>query len=705
MFIFYFSVLLNALRHFAHCIRDHYLHPFEVQLWNNFFHCSISFLTQDSLQLENFSQNKRNKIIARYKDMRREMAFEIRSMWFNLGQYKIQFVPSMVGPFLEMTLIPEIELRKATIPIFFDMMQCEFYSPKTGGYSLHVSSYHTNESPSHRSSECKANFKQFESEMITQLDALIEGGRGDEQFKDLFLEIVGTNCENHSAMRESGLFFVRTVVRLMRRLLEYRSVVNDENKESLMSCTVNLLEFYNEIERKEMYIRYLYKLCDLHLECENYIEAAYTLALHAKLLKWTDEPLPQLLRNEKYPECDTHRELKELLYNEIIDHFDKGKLWETGISYCKEIIFQYESEIFDYMHLSALLQRMAVFYDNIIKQARPEPEYFRVAYYGRGFPAFLQNKTFVYRGKEYERLSEFSGRLLNQFPNAQLMTKLDPPGEEIMDSNEQFLQINKVDPIMQEMDKFRGKSVHEQILRYYKVNEIKKFTYSRPLRKGERDSDNEFANMWIERTSLQTSYALPGILRRFHVIQTNTIELSPLENAIETMENSNNKVRNLVLQYRSDSALPLNPLSLALNGIVDAAVMGGIVNYEKAFFTDDYMRKHQFKKDLDAINRLKDLIANQIPLLEAGIALHKIRAPPSLRPFHDHMEEAFAKLKANIEEKYGKRTLPEELAEKISVKIRRGLSDKSRNPFPNSHSSAPTKAYDRNSSGSTKSDS
>ena len=36
----------------------------------------------------------------------------------------------MVGPFLEMTLIPETELRKATIPIFFDMMQCEYYSSK-----------------------------------------------------------------------------------------------------------------------------------------------------------------------------------------------------------------------------------------------------------------------------------------------------------------------------------------------------------------------------------------------------------------------------------------------------------------------------------------------------------------------------------------------------------------------------------------------
>merc|ERR1740129_107005 len=48
---------------------------------------------------------------------------------------------------------------------------------------------------------------------------------------------------------------------------------------------------------------------------------------------------------------------------------------------------------------------------------RPEPEYFRVAFYGRSFPAFLQNKVFVYRGRGFERLPDFQSRLLDQFPN------------------------------------------------------------------------------------------------------------------------------------------------------------------------------------------------------------------------------------------------------------------------------------------------
>lgn len=61
----------------------------------------------------------------RYGDMRRLIGFAIRDMWYKLGKNKICFIPGMVGPILEMTLIPEEELRRATIPIFFDMMQCE----------------------------------------------------------------------------------------------------------------------------------------------------------------------------------------------------------------------------------------------------------------------------------------------------------------------------------------------------------------------------------------------------------------------------------------------------------------------------------------------------------------------------------------------------------------------------------------------------
>lgn len=45
--------------------------------------------------------------------------------------------------------------------------------------------------------------------------------------------------------------------------------------------------------------------------------------------------------------------------------------------------------------------------------------------------------------------------------------------------------------------------------------------------------------------------------------------------------------------------------------------MGGTSNYEKAFFTEKYARNHP--SDDEKIRQLKDLIADQIPLLGTGI--------------------------------------------------------------------------------------
>lgn len=63
--------------------------------------------------------------------------------------------------------------------------------------------------------------------------------------------------------REAGKIFISSVTKLLERLLDYRNVMQgDENRDKRMSCTVNLLNFYkNEIDRKEMYLRYG---CDFH---------------------------------------------------------------------------------------------------------------------------------------------------------------------------------------------------------------------------------------------------------------------------------------------------------------------------------------------------------------------------------------------------------------------------------------------------------
>lgn len=155
-------------------------------------------------------------------------------------------------------------------------------------------------------------------------------------------------------------------------------------------------------------------------------------------------------------------------------------------------------------------------------------------------------------------------------------------------------------------------------------------------------------------------------------------------------------LRELILEHKRDPHLPINPLSLRLNGIVDAAVMGGINNYEKvrfssfislmkmqlnsinriqllkypdytcktvyipcfvfqAFFTTEYMEHNPDK--VGQIAQLKELIAAQIPLLEVGIRIHGDVAPPALGPFQQRLEQCFAQMQSHVVANYGAKVM------------------------------------------------
>ena len=63
------------------------------------------------------------------------------------------------------------------------------------------------------------------------------------------------------------------------------------------------------------------------------------------------------------------------------------------------------------------------------------------------------------------------------------------------------------------------------------------------------------------------------------------VEISPLENAIETMESTNRQLQALVDQHDAEQDAQINSLSMVLNGVVDAAVNGGIANFKVWIFT------------------------------------------------------------------------------------------------------------------------
>lgn len=55
-----------------------------------------------------------------------------------------------------------------------------------------------------------------------------------------------------------------------------------------------------------------------------------------------------------------------------------------------------------------------------------------------------QNKVFVYRGLEYERIETFTHRLQTEFPSAQILTKNNPPSHAILQSDSQCKNLTRL---------------------------------------------------------------------------------------------------------------------------------------------------------------------------------------------------------------------------------------------------------------------
>lgn len=457
--------------------------------------------------------------------------------------------------------------------------------------------------------------------------------------------------ELNPSWKEQGFHMINQFTKLLDLLLDYRSVLTgDENRDKRMTCIANLLQFYKEqIYKKELYVKYIYKLYDLHMQAQNYAETGFTLRLHADLFSWSFSPVKEFTihtENQISVQSTSDKlewQRKEQLYLKIIDLFDKGKCWEEALPLLKELETFYDRN-FEYQKLSSCIKKRAQFLDLIMSQFRLEPEYFRVAFYGQGFPLFLRNRMFVYKGTEYEKICDFTQKLQAEFPTAEILMKNNPPDQEMLTGPTQYIQVCTVKPIPELPAELEAhNNLNEKISEYYMMNQVRKFTFDRPIQKDPIDRENEFKSLWIERTTLTISKKLPGILRSFEVCDRQTLELSPVEHACDVIETMSKELKKLIVSYSIDPSKQLTPLTMRLQGVIEAAVNGGLSKYQEAFFDPKYIETNV--NYYPHIKRLKRLIFNQISILEGGLSVHKRLVPSSLQPLHSLLVERFTAMK------------------------------------------------------------
>ncbi|XP_037298897.1 dedicator of cytokinesis protein 3 isoform X2 [Manduca sexta] len=607
------KVLLSALKDLAVPLQERFLGDeppqFDAQLWVGYLELGVSLVTCGALQPERWAARA-----PRAAALRAAAARQVLTAWNLLGAAQLQVVGGGVGALLEITRAGEV--RRAALAALVALMAAE------------------------RSATGAA--RAAERALVDKLDDLVAHSDADDHYRRLFDTVLMERVSTEG-WREAGAAFVGCVTRLLERLLDYRAVMQGaEHRDKRMAATVNLLNFYkNEIDRKEMYLRYVYKLHDLHIASDNFVEAGCTLLLYAETLSWDSD---QTGVDPEHPDTPEWKR-KEALYNQVLQYFNRGKCWEKGLPLLRELATLYEVKLCDYPRLSHCLRTHATFLDSIMEQLRPEPEYFRVGFYGKGCPLFVRNKQFIYRGLEYERIGAFTQRLQAEYVSAHILMRNTPPDDSIIANDGQYIQICNVKPVPSRRAWPAG--APDQLRRFYAANDVDTFLCDRPLHKPPIDKDNEFKSLWIERTTLVTENSLPGILRWSEVISRSVEEIPPVEFACETMEATERELRSLISQYTAEPTRNINPFSMRLQGTIDANVQGGITKYEQAFLAPEFVRGAR-PREAAAAARLRRLVAAQLAVLDAALALHARLAPDDVKPLHRRLVERFNQLRQNL---------------------------------------------------------
>ncbi|KAI9511148.1 C2 domain in Dock180 and Zizimin proteins-domain-containing protein [Russula earlei] len=608
---------------------------FNTDLWREAFQVLLKLLSSDQLVIEEFSPQRRRAVWRMAGDIRGEGAAILQQLWDALGwpedvseragvvtrygRYQTSLSP-LVSHVVNLCVSHHDLLRSTAVQIL---------------YSMVVSQYQE-----HR------HFDDIEHELISKLDSLfMSDSKADDLSRAFFinqLRLLFESSNVEDQLRERVSNFLDSVDLFLEMLLSVRALPEGEEfADDRVIATLRLMNFIRRIGRNEIYIKYVHQLVNMHLQSQNYVEAALTLKLHADLYEWNlnlfVEPMDDLLLPQQ---SQFHR--KETLHLLILDYFGKGKAWESAIEICKELAYQHSEVTFNYGRLAEIMRHQAALLEHIINAQRFYPDYFRVVFYGN-FPVAIRNKQFIYRGFEWEKLGAFCERMLSKHAGARLLKTPGDPPVDIRFGNDQYVQCSVVTPEPNRgLPIFTNPDVPDAVRTYYEHCAINYFSSSRPIAKVDRDGNEE---SWIEKTYFTTEESFPAVLRRSEVVTFEVIEISPVENALLEVEQKNKELNMLYMKYstlaKTAQVGSTNPLTMALNNIVDTPAGGGLATYRSSFLTPDYVTKYPERKDF--VNKLRAAIDEQARIIDSCLRLHGQLCPQEMLGFHETLEGFFRK--------------------------------------------------------------
>ena len=179
-----------------------------------------------------------------------------------------------------------------------------------------------------------------------------------------------------------------------------------------------------------------------------------------------------------------------------------------------------------------------------------------------------------------------------------------------------------------------------------------------------KDSPDGTREIWLEKTYLTTEEAFPTVLRRSEVVGVAVEEVSPVEMALQEVQQRTRELEALNLRYsalaKTGQAVSTTILAMSLNNVVDAPIDTGAASSRQLFLTGEYVSR--FPDREEQVEKLRAAIDDQVSSLEGPassasligaspqvrvidscLKLHGQLCPPEMVGFHTTLETFFRK--------------------------------------------------------------
>eukprot|EP00004_Rigifila_ramosa_P013706 TRINITY_DN3060_c0_g1_i1.p1 TRINITY_DN3060_c0_g1~~TRINITY_DN3060_c0_g1_i1.p1 ORF type:complete len:1870 (+),score=510.82 TRINITY_DN3060_c0_g1_i1:771-5612(+) len=295
----------------------------------------------------------------------------------------------------------------------------------------------------------------------------------------------------------------------------------------------------------------------------------------------------------------------------------------------------------DYAKIGDAHRRLKTMFSRIAqldaKQARTFGTYYRVGFYGSKFGE-MDGKEYIYREDKLTHLYEIKARLKALYQekfgeNVNVMPDSKPVDRATLNPKECHIQITSVEPY------FSSSETKERVTYFERNTDLRQFSYETPFtRTGTARGD--IGDQCIRKSILSVQDPFPCMKRRQLVQSRQTIELEPIEVAVEAMKKQTEKISNLLNISQEEDQL--KSLQAALQGSVLLQVNAGPKEFCRVFLGNPA------KFPEDAVENLRAAFRDFFIACREGLRINGSRVKQEQLAFHAGLESGFQDMLSKI---------------------------------------------------------